>query len=93
MAFDYESLPTEIEDDKEKSLLATTSAQSNPEHHERMHKTIFAACVFVVFWTGVLITLSSMEPEEGLWSSRQALIPNSQSYEDPLFFASLSKCQ
>ena len=75
--FDYESLPTEGDDDKEKSPLATTPVQSDPEHHERRLKTIFAACVFVLVWGGVLLVLSMMEPDKGLWSSRQALIPNS----------------
>lgn len=81
--FDYKPLPTEGDDDQEKSPVATTPAQSDPEHHERRLKTIFAACVFVVVWGWVLLILSMMEPEKGLWSSRQALIPNSQSYKVP----------
>ena len=91
--FQYEPLPTEGEDDKEKSPLTTAPPQLDAEHRERMHKTIFAAGVFFIVFGVVLLTLSMMETEKGLWSSRQDLIPNSQSYQVPLFLASLLELQ
>ena len=81
--FQYESLPTESEDGKEKSPLTTTPAQPDPDHRERTLKTVFAASIFVIVWGGVLLILSMMESEEELWSSRQALIPKSQFYKIP----------
>ena len=67
--FQFEPVPTKGEDDEEKSSVTPTPVLSEPERHERMLKTIFAAFVFMIVWGGGLLTWSVLEPEEGPWSS------------------------
>ena len=79
--FQYETVPEDEKNEEEKLDLATKPVLSCKERRERFWKTVFAACVFTIALAAALLTLSLAipdEPEEGLWSTRQALIPQSQ---------------
>lgn len=77
----YQKLPEDEDNDEEKPGLAQNHVLSCKERNERFWKTVFAAGFFTFVCAVTLLALSMAipdEPEQGVLSIRQALIPQSQ---------------